>query len=114
MQSDRRIWILAVAHLALGVVTGVLAPVQLLTPFGLVHILIVPFVASALCQSLLLSLWAAVSQAKPWKRLAGLAVGAMYLEALVAPGLRREFLGTSTITIVVTTASLLVMRWLGV
>ena len=114
MHSDRRIWSLAVAHLAFGIVTGVLAPVEIFTPSGLVHVLIVPFVASALCQSLLLSLWVAVSQAKPWKRLAGLAVGAVYLEALIDPDLRREFLGTCTITIVVTTASLLVVRWLGV
>jgi hypothetical protein len=36
------------------------------------------------------------------------------LEAVVAPDFRREFLGTSTITITVTTASLFVVRWLGV
>ena len=46
-------------------------------------------------------------------RLAGLVTGAVYLEALVPSDLRREFLGTSTITIVVTTAILLVMRRVG-
>ena len=114
MPGDRRLQILAVAHVALGVVTSVLAPVELRTPFGLGHIPMVPFFALALCQALLLSLWGAASQAKPWMRLAGLVAGAVYLEALVASDLRREFLGTSTITIVVTTATLLVVRWLGV
>ena len=114
MPGDSRLQILAVAHVALGVVTSVLAPVELRTPFGLEHIPIVPFFASALCQALLLSLWGAVSQAKPWMRLAGLVAGAVYLEALVPSDLRREFLGISTITIVVTTATLLVVRWLGV
>jgi hypothetical protein len=47
-------------------------------------------------------------------RLAGLGAGAVYLEALFPADLRREFLGISTITIVVTTATLLVVRWLGV
>ena len=114
MLGDRRLQLLAVAHVALGVVTSVLAHVELSTPFGLEHILMVPFVALALCQALLLSLWGAASQARLWIRLAGLVAGAVYLEALVASDLRREFLGTSTITIVVTTATLLVMRWLGV
>jgi CDP-diglyceride synthetase len=47
-------------------------------------------------------------------RLAGLVAGTVYLEALVPADLRREFLGISTITIIVTTATLLVVRWLGV
>ena len=47
-------------------------------------------------------------------RLAGLLAGAVYLEALVPSAGRREALGISTITIVVTTATLLVVRWLGV
>jgi hypothetical protein len=33
---------------------------------------------------------------------------------MVAPNFRREFLGTSSITIVVATATLVVVRWLGV
>ena len=114
MLRNRRLQLLAVPHVALGVVTSVLAHVELSTPFGLAHILMVPFVALALCQALLLSLWGAASQARPWMRLAGLIIGAVYLEALVDSDFRREFLGTSTITIVVTTATLLVMRWLGV
>jgi hypothetical protein len=114
MPGDRRLQILAVAHVALGIVTAVLASVELNTLFDLDHILIVPFFASALCQAFLLSLWGAASQVTPWKRLAGLATGAVYLEALLIPDLRREFLGISTITIAVTTASLVLVRWLGV
>jgi hypothetical protein len=114
MLGDRRLQILAVAHIALGVVTHFLAHVELRLPYGLEHILMVPFVASALCQAFLLSLWGAASQANPWMRLAGLVVGAVYLEALFPADLKREFLGTSTVTIVVTTATLLLVRWLGV
>jgi hypothetical protein len=43
-----------------------------------------------------------------------MAAGAVYLEVLFAPDLRREFLGTSTITVAVTTATLLLLRALGV
>jgi hypothetical protein len=105
---------LAVTHLALGVVTGVLAQVELGTLFNLEHILIVPLFALALCQSFLLSLWGAASQARPWKRLAGLVAGAVYLEALMATKDQGEFMGIATITIAVSTASLLLVRWLGV
>jgi hypothetical protein len=114
MPGDRKLQILVVAHVALGVVTSVLAHVELRTPFELIHILIVPFVASDLCQAFLLSLWGAFSLPAPWVRLAGLVAGAVYLEALVDSDFRREFLGTSTITIVVTTVTLLMVRWLGV
>jgi hypothetical protein len=114
MPGDRKLQILVVAHVVLGVVTRLLAPVELRTPFGLEHILIVPFLASALCQAFLLSFWVAASQAATWMRLAGLVAGAVYLEALVPSGGRREVMGVSTITIVVTTATLLVVRWLGV
>jgi hypothetical protein len=114
MPGDRRLQILAVGHLALGVVTSVLAHVELRAPSGLRHLPEVPLFASALCQALLLSFWVAVSQASPWMRLAGLFAGPVYLEALLPADLRREFLGTSTITIIVSTATLLVVRWLGV
>jgi hypothetical protein len=63
------------------------------------------------CLSLL---WGAFSQTTAWKRLAGQVLAAVYLEALVAPDFRREFLGISTITIGVTAGSLLVVRRLGV
>ena len=91
-----------------------LAPVRLNAPFGLDHILLVPFVASALCQGSLLATWAAASHVTVWKRLGGLVIGAAYLEALVAPDFRREFLGTNTIAIAVTAGALFVLPWLGV
>jgi hypothetical protein len=114
MACDRRLRTLAVAHLALGVVTAGLAQVDLRTLFELREILIVTLFASALCQSFLLSLWVAASQAGAWKRLAGLVAGTVYLEALLATKLREDFQGIATVTIAVTTASLLVVRWLGV
>ena len=114
MPGDRRLQILAVAHLALGGVTNFLAPGDTFTPFGFGHISVVLFIASALCQAFLLALWVAVSQATTWMRLAGLVAGAVYLEALVASDLRREFLGTSAITIAVTTSTLLLVLWFGV
>src|SRR5271165_6153059 len=98
MPGDRRLQILAVGHLALGVVTSVLAHVELPTSYGLRQIPVVPFIASALCEAFLLSFWVAVSQARPWMRLTGLVSGAVYLEALVPADLRREVLGISTIT----------------
>jgi hypothetical protein len=114
MPGDRKLQILAVAHLGLGVVTRFLAHVELRTPSGLRHLPEVPVFASALCQAFLLSFWVAASQARPWMRLAGLVAGAAYLEALFPADLRREFLGISTITIIVTTATLLLVRRLGV
>ncbi len=113
MPGNRTLEFLAVAHVALGVVTSVVARIELRTLFGLEHLPIVPFIALALCQALLLSLWGAASLANPGIRLAGLVAGAVYLEALVPSGLA-EVWGISTITIVVTTATLLVVRWLGV
>jgi hypothetical protein len=114
MPGSKRLQILAVSHLVIGVGTAVLAPIKLSTSFDLDHILVVTFVASELCQGFLLSVWGAFSQITAWKRLAGLVIAAVCLEAVVAPDFRREFLGTSTITITVTTASLFVVRWLGV
>jgi hypothetical protein len=111
---ERRLPILAVTHVAAGVVTSFFALVQVHNVFGLVDILIVPWFASALCQAFLLSLWGAASQARPWMRLAGLVIGTAYLEALVPSELRKDVQGISTITIVVTTATLLLVRRLGV
>ena len=90
MPGDRRLQILAVAHLALGVVAGVLAPVELRTLFEFKHILIVPFFASAFCQSFLLCFWGAASQAMLWKRLAGLVTGVLYLEVAGPPEISEE------------------------
>jgi hypothetical protein len=114
MPRDRRLGILAAAHVALGLVTGVLAAVELRTPMEFKHILIVPYLASAFCQSFLLSLWGAASQAMLWKRLAGLVAGALYLEAIAPRDFSRECPGICMITIAVSTASLLVVKWSGV
>jgi hypothetical protein len=114
MPGDRRLQILALAHLALGGVTSVLAQVEISTLFAFKHILIVPFLASAFCQSFLLCLWGAASQAMLWKRLAGLVTGVLYLEALAPEDFRREFPGLWTITITVTMGALLALRRFGV
>lgn len=114
MTGNRRLSWLVAAHIALGIVAGVLAPIKLRNSYGLENLLIVPLFASALCQALLLSLWVATHWSAPRKRLVGLVLGAVYLEALFAPELRREFLGLATITAAVATASLLVVRRLGV
>jgi hypothetical protein len=111
---NRRLKTLAITHLALGVITGVLAQIDLSTLFELKHILIAPLFASALCQAFLLSLWGTASPAKSWKRLAGLVAGAAYLEALLATKLRGDFLGIAAITIAVTTTTLFVMCWLAI
>ena len=83
MPGNKRLRMLAVAHLALGVLTCIFAPCRAEHAVG------VPprswscrSFAPALCQSFLLSLWGTASQAKPWKRLAGLVAGAAYLDAL--------------------------------
>ena len=122
MPGIKRLWWLVAAHLALGVTASFLAPVVvhpswlrcMLPPAGMDHILIVPLFALALCQALLIALWGTASTATPWKRLAGLVAGAVYLEALPFPDLRREFLGLSTVTVALSTASLLVGRALGI
>ena len=114
MPGDRRLQILALAHLALGGVTSVLAQVELSTIFEFKHSLTVPFFASAFCQSFLLSLWGAASPAILWKRLAGLVTGVVYLAALTPGDSSRELLpGIWTITITVTIGSLLVLRQFG-
>jgi hypothetical protein len=119
---NRRLLSLASGHVVLGIIASLLAPIvfpsplglrSILPPFGLGRILIVPLVASILCQALLLALWATTSGASPWWRLAGLVVGAVYLEALFPSDFRREFLGMSTIAVAVTTVALLVVRALG-
>ena len=72
-----------------------------------------PFFASVFCQAFLLSLWGTAFRAELRKRLVGLAVGALYLEALLATVLKDEFPGLITITIAVTSTSLLVVGWFG-
>jgi hypothetical protein len=114
MTGDRRLLVLAVGHFTLGVIARLLAPLELPSPFGLEHILVVPLFASALCQAFLLALWSTTSRISRWWRMAGLVAGAVYLEALFPSDLRREFFGINAITITVTTVTLLVLRALGV
>jgi hypothetical protein len=90
--------------------TGPLWYARTLPPFGLKRILIVPLFASTMAQSVVIALWGVASAASPWKRLAGLVVGAVYLEMLLALGLDDEFVGTATVTIAVTSLSLLVLK----
>jgi hypothetical protein len=114
MPGDRRLWGLGAAHLGLGLASRALAPFDVPTPFGLERILVVPLVALALCQALLIALWGAASGASAWTRPAGLVAGAVYLEALLPERMRWAFRGTATLTIAVATASLLLARALGV
>jgi hypothetical protein len=123
MPGDRRLRNLAVAQIALGIVAVVLAPIRLpdhlglarlLPPSGPERILVAPLFALTMGQAVLIALWGLASASSPWRRLAGLVAGAAYLEALLALGLDGEFLGTASVTIAVTTASLLVVRVLGV
>jgi hypothetical protein len=122
MPGEKRLRNLALAQIALGVVAGVTAPIELpdllglapmIPPFGLGRILIVPLFASAMTQALLLAVWGVASTSSPWTRLAGLAAGTAYLEGLLAVCLDGELLGTATVTIVVTTTSLLLARAMG-
>ena len=119
MRGDRRLLLLALGHLLLGVVTGLLAGVELVDPFGLVpvlppfglkHVLVVPLFASALCQAFLLAMWATYSGVSTWGRMAGLLAGCVYLEALFPESLRRDFLGGSSFAAVITAVSLFVAR----
>jgi hypothetical protein len=123
MTDNRRLWKLAAANLVIGVAAAALSSLQLpgplglaslIPPFGLRDLPIVPLLASALCQAVLLVLWATSSGASPWGRLAGLVAGAAYLEGLIAVRVGREFMGLSAFTIAATTAALLVARALGV
>ena len=120
---DRRLWWLTRTHVVFGVVAAVLAPIRIrnhlvlariFPPSGLEQILVVPLFALTLGQAVLLAVWAVGSAQSPWKRLAGLVAGAIFLEALLAFCLKDEFLGIAIVTIVVTTTSLLVVRIFGI
>jgi len=122
MSDERRLRNLAAAQVALGVIAGVLAPLELpplglqhiLPPLGLQHILIVPLAASAPSQAVLLAVWAVASPGALWKRLTGLIVGAAYGEVLLVADLGAEFLGTAAVTVAAATALWIGVRALGV
>jgi hypothetical protein len=114
---------LVVAHLALGLLTGALAPIEvripaeyasLFPPNGLSQILIVPLFATVTCQAFLFALWAVRSLTSPWLRLGVIVAGTVYLEALIRFGSERELLGCATVTTVATLVWLLLTRWLRV
>jgi len=122
MTGDRRLWRLAAVNFVIGVVAAALSFLQLPGPLGLASLIppfelrdstIVLLFASALCQAVLLALWAASSGASPLGRLTGLVAGAAYLEGLIAARVGWEFFGLGRVTIAVTTAALLVLRSLG-
>lgn len=114
MAVNRRLLSLAAGHIVLGMIAGLLAQVGLTTFFDLFYILQVPLDASVPCQAVLLAFWGATSRGLPWRRMAGLVAGAVYLEALFSSISWPLLTGMSTITVTVTTATLLVVRTLGV
>jgi hypothetical protein len=113
MPGDKRLKYLAAIHFVVGLVAGFLATNGLHASSGLSGILLVPFVALVPCQAFILALWGVISTASPWKRIAGLLVGSVYLEMLWLLALEWELPGTSTVTIAVATVSLVVVRAIG-
>jgi hypothetical protein len=111
MTVNRRLLGLTVGHLVLGMIASLLAPIALSRSAGLE---VVWVVGLGLCQALLLALWAASSTGLAWwGRLAGLIAGVVYLEALFR-SIGREAPGfMSTITVMIATAALFVVRALG-
>ena len=61
MSSGHRLWMLAVAHIVIGVVATSLAQVQLPPGFGLREIPYLPLFPCALAQALLVAFWGAAS-----------------------------------------------------
>ncbi len=113
MPGDKRLKGLAAIHFVAGLVAGFLATNGLHASSGLGGLLLVPFVALVSCQAFLLALWGVISSASPWKRIAGLLVGSIYLETLWLLSLGTILPGTSSVTIGVAIVSLLVVRATG-
>jgi hypothetical protein len=112
---------LVVAHCALGLLAGAVAPIEvsipteyasLFPPNGLSRILIVLLLPTVMCQAFLIALWAVTSLSSPWLRLSGIVAGTVYLEVLIGIGSEWELSGCATITTVATFVCLLLMRWL--
>ena len=110
MRSDKRLRNLAAIQFITGLVAGFLVQIHWNAPRELTGLLFVPLVASVVCQAFILALWGVTSTASSWKRIAGLLAGSVYLETLWLFGMAGELPGTSTITIGVTTACLLVVQ----
>jgi hypothetical protein len=113
MPGDKRLIGLAATHFVTGLAAEFLAHIDLHAPRELSGLLVVPLIALVPCQALILALWGATSTASPWKRIAGLLAGSVYLETLWLQAFEGVLPGTLTITIAVTTASLLVLRTNG-
>jgi hypothetical protein len=121
MTGNRVLRRLVVAHLALGLLTVAVAPIEIhfpakfasfFAPHGLSHVLIVPLFATVMCQAFLLAVWAETSLSSPWLRLGVIVAGTVYLEALIGFGSERELWGCATVTTVATLVCLLLIRWL--
>src|SRR5262245_11162327 len=113
MRPGYRLGLLALAHLAGGVLFGgyCAAVGGRLPGFALPLAPLVTLLAVALGQACLLGFWAALSPGPRWLRLGGLAAGAVYLEALVSYGVREDdFRFAATIAAVVSAAALLAAR----
>lgn len=81
-----RLWLLLIAHVILGLFFSIWSAVQGRLDFVLELLLFVPVIGFTLAQTALLGFWAAFAPARWWMRLAGLIVGIIYLECLVAAG----------------------------
>ncbi len=114
MTDDKRLRSLAAALFIFGLVAGILAVARLPNSTGLATILIYPPIALALCQAFLLALWGLSWTAYSWQRITGLVAGTAYLETLLVLSVDRTLGGVATVTVVVTTACLLVLRVKGV
>lgn len=122
MAGNRPIRWLVAALLAAGLVSCALAPIEVHIPAGppalsplfrAEYILVVPACALCLCQALLLALWAVGAASSPWRRVGGLVAGTAYLEVLLGFATQEELLGGVTVTTVVTSAALIVLRVKG-
>jgi hypothetical protein len=113
MQGDRRLGWLATAHLA-WLVSAVLAPRTIATPFGLPHLFIVPLFALTFSQVSLLGIWAVFSPSGLGYRLLALVIGTACLEAALDIALGKEFLLMPTAAMALTVTSLLVVRGFGI
>jgi hypothetical protein len=114
MSDGRRLDWLVTAHFVLWLLAAILAPVTVHTPFGLQHMLIVPFCALTFSLVSLLGLWSIFSPSAWKRRLLGAVIGTLCLEAVFDNALEREALFMPSAAMALTVASLLVVRWFGV
>ena len=100
MPGNRRLKNLAEIHFVIGLIARYLASMGS-------RALAVPLIASVLCQAFILALWGVTSTASPWKRIAGLLAGSVYLETLCRLASKWQLPGIPGVTIAA--ASLLVV-----